>query len=129
MTIENKYTCISINAPELKTHKAFVEWLHLRSLATCGLDEAYGFVPETVASRLATWHAPSNPCRPKAPGEYSDIFMWVDRGEGSDSDMPKDVWNEIITIVGPDFSGVVWISFLEDSELPANPTDCFPVLP
>ena len=98
MTLESKPLCIRINAPELKHHKKFIKWLHKRS---------------TQSPRVATWHCPSNPKIPSPPAEYSDIFVWADHGEGSDTDMPEDVWQEVLQIIGKDYFGIVWITFLE----------------
>lgn len=80
------YPVVKINAPELANNAEFVAWLNQR---TC-----------------ATWH--------KGGGitEFSDIFTWIEKGEGSDSDMPEPVWDEIIKLLGEDFFGVVWITFL-----------------
>ena len=80
------YPVVRINAPELAKNDKFVDWLNQR---TC-----------------ATWH------KGRGITEYSDIFTWIDKGEGSDSDMPEPVWDEIIKLLGEDFFGVVWITFL-----------------
>ena len=45
---------------------------------------------------IATWHKPG-----EEPGEYSDIFTYVDmcedHAEGSDSDMPEECWDRLIS--------------------------------
>lgn len=116
MTLDYQLPCIRINAPELRSHKAFIQWLHLRSLGqSLESDAALGFETsgETYVSRVATWHSPKNLTKPCPPGEFSDIFTFIERGEGSDSDMPASVWKKILKIVGPEFHGVVWLTFLE----------------
>ena len=110
MNLDNTYSCVRINAPELKSHKQFVQWLHEKSLGS-GEDDPLGFSPHHL-NRVATWHSPLG-ANPTPPGEFSDIFTHVDHGEGSDDDMPADVWASIIKIVGAKFYGIVWITFLE----------------
>jgi hypothetical protein len=111
MNLENYYRCARINAPELAKHPEFCQWLHARSL-TAGEDEPLGFTPGTAPDRVATWHVPTEGL-PIPPGEYSDVFLWVDHGECSNSDLPDDVWDNILTLIGKNFAGIVWLTFLE----------------
>jgi len=114
MTVDSKINCIRINAPELRKNKAFVAWLHSRSLGQRpDLDEPLGFSLGENCNRVATWHTPENATKPSPPGEFSDIFTVIDHGEGSDSDMPESVWKKIQKLVGPEYHGVVWLTFLE----------------
>ena len=61
-------------------------------------------------SRLATWHPKGKP-----PSEFSDVFVTYDDGEGSDSDMPAEIWEEICSICRQLHVkyGLVWIKNLE----------------
>lgn len=115
MIIDSRPQCIRINAPELRSNKAFTKWLHARCLGHApDSDAALGFETGTPNhSRVATWHSPESPTTPCPPGEYSDIFTVIDAGEGSDSDMPEAVWKKIQKLVGADFHGIVWITFLD----------------
>lgn len=100
MTLGTVYKCQRINWPELKKHEAFVKWFNESTVALSG---------------CATWHRPHHDGglnTPRKLGEYSDLFTWVERCEGSESDMPEDVWKQLIEAVGEDFVGVVWIDFL-----------------
>jgi len=98
MEIIKRYETLKINAPELRTNPAFVEWLNLAS-------GGKGNGP-----CAATWHrAPNGPI---PIGEYSDLFVWKDKGrEGSDSDMPEECWNQLCNLAGDNFVGLLWIIF------------------
>lgn len=115
MTIDCHLPCVRINAPELIANKAFTKWLHNRSIGHAEESEAaLGFETTGASSlKIATWHSPKNPTKACPPGEYSDIFTVIDHGEGSDSDMPAPVWKKIQDLVGPEFHGVVWMTFLK----------------
>ena len=96
MKLTNSYACAQLNAPELKKHKKFCAWL----------SRASGSRPSNEP-RAATWHRGGEKL-----GEFSDLFVWKDRNhEGSDTDMPEDVWNTICDTVGENFCGVIWITF------------------
>lgn len=65
---------IVINAPSLFADPQFVEWLN-------------------NGSPKATWHQGGE------PDEWSDVVVMVDpslNGEGTDSDMPEHIWNQIV---------------------------------
>lgn len=65
---------LRMNAPEIFSDDAFVEWLN-------------------NTNRKFTWH------KGGAPDEWSDVVVLVDpglTGEGSDSDMPEHIWNQIV---------------------------------
>ena len=56
------------------------------------------------------------------PGEYSDIVVLVDpslNGEGSDSDMPEECWNQLVAACRKEFNPgggyhiMVWLRNLE----------------
>jgi len=56
------------------------------------------YLVEKAGKGLATWH----PTKEVTPGEYSDVFVGVDpslSGEGTDSDMPEHIWDQIVDIV------------------------------
>lgn len=46
------------------------------------------------------------------PGEFSDIFITFDHGDGSNSDLPDDIWQVICSVADlHDFKyGIIWIS-------------------
>lgn len=84
---------LRISAPEVFSNAKFVEWLN-------------------GDGRAATWHDGG------VPNEYSDVMVLVDpslNGEGSDSDMPDDVWDMIVDECRKAFSPsngfhiVVWL--------------------
>lgn len=60
--------------------------------------ERADFLAVLNGGQMATWHTPGEP-----PGDYSDMFMTFDSGEGSNSSMgtaaigglPEDIWAEI----------------------------------
>lgn len=69
--------CLELSCPELFEEKAFSSWLNRMS-----------------GRGLATWHVQGE------PGEFSDVFVTYDQGEGSDSPfnpdgMPLSVWKVI----------------------------------
>ncbi len=84
---------LRINAPDWYDRKDFVAWLS---------DEN---------NLVATWHE-----RGEKPNEFSDVFVTYDDGEGSDSNMPQDIWAQICQFAEEaHFSaGLVWISNLEE---------------
>lgn len=97
-------TLVKINAPDWYERADFVAWL--RGKAGTGPPPA-------------TWHSPEN----EEPGEYSDVFVTIELGspvmsfgEGSDSDMPADIWDELCQVVeaaGVQY-GLVWVSNIEE---------------
>lgn len=75
MQIES-VTGLVINAPEFFQDPAFMAWLNNKD-------------------RKFSWHIPGN----AVADEYSDVIVCVDpslSGEGSDSDMPEYIWNQIV---------------------------------
>lgn len=86
----DRLACLKINAPEWYSIPEFQDWLN-------------------KANNVATWHTKGN-----SPGDYSDIFTWYDHHEGSDSNMPEVVWNELCNICDKEGfrSGVIWITNL-----------------
>ncbi|AJF08322.1 hypothetical protein GSUB_17435 (plasmid) [Geoalkalibacter subterraneus] len=79
-------------------------------------DPAFAkYLEENSGEGLASWHRAAEP----EPGEFSDVFVAVDPasdGEGSDSDMPEHIWEQIVEAVrsNPQFGQhdshvVVWI--------------------
>jgi hypothetical protein len=102
MHLCNPLRIVQVNAPELKGHAAFVAWLN----AASGNDP----LPGPLA---ATWHRPWM----GEIGEYSDLYITKDTGhEGSDSDMPEDVWNAVVALVGADYVGVIRMTFEGEEE-------------
>ena len=66
-----------VNTPEFFADPEFVAWLN-------------------NGSAKFTWHQGGE------PGEYSDVIVSIDpglSGEGSDSDMPEHIWNQIVEAV------------------------------
>lgn len=67
---------LTINAPEFFEDPVFMAWLN-------------------NSQRKMTWHIPGN----AVADEYSDVMVFVEpslNGEGSDSDMPEYIWNQIV---------------------------------
>ena len=85
------YPCLKLNVPELYADKEFVKWLN------------------SDKSTTATWHQGGK------PNEYSDVFIWYENGEGSDSDMPEHCWDRLLDIFDDNgfHSGVAWLTNLE----------------
>ncbi len=70
---------LQLNAPHFFEDPAFIDWLNN---------------PKTV---VWSWHQKGS-----VPGEWSDVCVGVDpglSGEGTDSDMPEPMWDEILTVV------------------------------
>ena len=63
---------------------------------------------ENGGVNVATWHNGEG-----LPGEMSDVFVWMEHMEGSDTDMPEDVWEKLCELTGGNFTGVLWIDFLD----------------
>lgn len=81
---------VTINAPEFFDDPRFIEYI------------------EGSGAPVATWHKSGN-----AADEYSDVCVFVEpcmNGDGSNSDMPADIWNTIIEALrrryGPEGDGV-----------------------
>lgn len=56
------------------------------------------YLVEKTGQGLATWHL----AKDVEPGEFSDVFVGVDpsfSGEGTDSDMPEHIWDQIVDVV------------------------------
>lgn len=95
--------CLKVNCPELFEDKDFADWLENRT-----------------GDGLATWHQ----CGTE-PGEYSDVFVTFDHGEGSDggSDghpndpgMPLRCWERLVEIAnqhGMEY-GILWLTNLAE---------------
>lgn len=94
MEIERNYgELIRINAPEFYKDQKFLDWLNRK--------DRY----------QATWHV-----KGMAVGEFSDLFFQYDNGEGSDSDMPEHIWEQLtseLKKLGVTW-GLVWISNLPE---------------
>lgn len=105
MKTEKNYPCFRVSAPELKEHKAFVRWLNA---GACGRKDQDG-----GPSNIATWHRPNvGPNLDTPLDDYSDFFFWFENGEGSDSDMPEDVWKQFMEAVdGYNCCGIIWVVF------------------
>jgi len=93
-TIERNYgELIRINAPDFYRDPDFLRWL------------------DHPDRHQATWHNKGTP-----PGEFSDLFFTYDQGEGSDSDMPGNVWDFLhkeLSRQGVTFA-LVWVSNLPE---------------
>lgn len=109
---DTSYRCLRINAPDWFARDDFRLWLAGRlpsPHAEPGTD------PPAFSARPATWHEDGSP-----PTEYSDTFVTVDLGdgadEGSNSDMPPEVWCELCEICqAAGFArGLVWIVNITD---------------
>lgn len=81
--------CVRLDAPEFYKDPDFVKWLN-----------------ESKKGIIATWHTGG------APNDFSDIFVTYDGGDGSNSDMPEHIWDEIsLTCRKMDVNYcVVWIT-------------------
>ena len=91
----SRYDCLRLNLPDLYKDPEFMSWLNAGH-----------------SGAIATWHE----CKKdKKPGEYSDIFTWYEKGEGSDTDMPEHCWKRLEEkLKEHNFDcGVVWIANLE----------------
>ena len=67
---------IRLNRPQWFRDPAFIAWL------------------KDPTSCTMSWHCPGEPI-----SEWSDTMVFVDpslNGEGSDSDMPEPIWNQIL---------------------------------
>lgn len=66
------------------------------------------FVAYLRQDKVATWHDKHS----TGASEYSDLFFWYERGEGSElGTMPDWAWDRITQYLG-DEVGIVWISNL-----------------
>lgn len=84
-TIET-YRCLKINAPDWFSNSDFINWLNNKE-------------------NIATWHTKGS-----YPNDFSDVFVWYDNHEGSDSDMP--FWDELCKICDENefLFGIIWIT-------------------
>lgn len=72
---------LTMNAPEFFSRKDFIEYVE--------------------NNPVFTWHQ-----RGDEPGEYSDVIVLVEpclNGEGSESDMPEDIWTAILDTLKSQF--------------------------
>lgn len=97
----SRFTGITINAPQFFANPAFVAWLN---------SDAHAM----------TWHV-----KGQDPSEWSDVVVFVEpsfNGEGSDSDMPEDIWNTIVEtcrehlVAGAEQLVAVRLTNLDDGE-------------
>lgn len=68
----------SVNVPEWFQNKDFLAWLN------------------DADNTVFTWHQ-----RGESAGDWSDVVVCVDpslSGDGSESDMPKAIWDEIVAL-------------------------------
>lgn len=66
---------LTVNAPEFFLDALFLAWLN-------------------NGEPKFTWHNPGD-----TPNEYSDVVVMVDpslTGDGADSDMPEQIWDQIV---------------------------------
>ena len=71
----NKRYALVINCPKVFERDDFMKWLN-HAIDSNG--------------KVATWHDSGEPT------DYSDVFVLVDANyEGTESDMPEDIWNAI----------------------------------
>jgi hypothetical protein len=87
------YPVLKVNVPELYEDPAFVAWLN---------------DPDACQ---ATWHK-----KGEDPHEYSDVFVWFDHGDGSDSvTMPGACWDRLVQLMGENHleHGLIWLTNLE----------------
>ena len=86
------YSCMKLNFPELYQDEKFMTWLTGRH-----------------HSAIATWH------EGEGANEFSDIFIWYDHGEGSDSDMPEHCWDALRKVAKEEGfeEGMIWLTNLE----------------
>jgi hypothetical protein len=91
-----KLDAIRINRPAWFKREDFQNWLNDRN----------------GPNFPATWHRPQHPV-----GEYSDVFVVYDNGEGSDCEsIPDDLWGEICKACRAEgvTHGIVWITNLQE---------------
>lgn len=67
------YPAMKINVPEWYVQEDFQNWLN--------------------SSNVATWHI-----KGEKPNEFSDVFIWYENYESSDSNMPEAIWEELCQI-------------------------------
>jgi hypothetical protein len=80
-----KSKALTINVPQFFADPAFVAWLNN--------DEP-----------KFTWHKKGD-----QPNDYSDVVVMVDpslNGEGTDSDMPEHIWEQIVDACKVQFGGL-----------------------
>lgn len=79
-----KRPALVLYAPEIFRDPQFIDWLN------------------GAGTIVATYHQRKQP-----PGPYSDVFVLVDpslNGEGMDSDMPENVWRQILLACAHEFT-------------------------
>lgn len=128
MTVE-RIPCLKLNVPGLFADPAFAAWLNAGAA-----KEVRRFPGHVKAENLATWHRPG-----AEPGEFSDVFVTYDNGEGSDGGgnatgypagegMPAPCWDKLCALVervlpadrlGRRYA-VLWLTNLDDDDALAN---------
>jgi hypothetical protein len=117
MVIE-RVPCLRLNVPDLFAEGNFVDWLNAGSGHS---DRTQNF------PKIATWHRFN---RSDPPGEYADVFVTYDGGEGSDSPvgngawpsgsgMPEAAWERLCGIVEEETGSrqgcyLLWLTNLEE---------------
>ena len=93
--IPNTMPIMRINSPEIFADSEFMKWLN---------------DPETI---VATWHKKGTDA-----GEYSDVFVTYDNGEGSNSDMPEHmICDTILNWHNRAYDDcLIWLSNLESEQ-------------
>lgn len=76
MKVEGQDVILTLSAPEIFEDPAFIEWLNCES---------------TV---VATWHT-----KGQEIGEYADVLVTYDNGDGCNTDMPEHIWKQICEAV------------------------------
>jgi hypothetical protein len=84
---------LRINVPQWFAREDFRAWLNTND-------------------RLATWHN-----KGQEPTEFSDVFMTYERHEGSDSDLPEALWEELCALCDKEgfTDGIIWLTNLEET--------------
>ena len=107
MKLHSEFQGVRIDAGELYRDPEFAVWLNDRT------------------RNQATWHLKGQP-----PGDFSDIFMIIDHGSGSDEDMPEHCWEQLLAFLkasgyDPEHSAlVVWLANVPiDGDFQRNPEE------
>jgi hypothetical protein len=119
----DNFPLVRINAPEIYQDPAFKDWFFNRP----GWPDDKGEIRQ--GPPIATWHRPGE----TELNEYSDIFMTVQflgsdvdgvSGDGSESDMPKHIWDKLLRgvweVLGKPrwhVEALVWLSNLEEGRM------------
>ena len=102
---------VRINAPHWFRREDFRRWLGAASRG----DQT------PRIGRAATWYRESD----GDPDEYADVFMTFDAPDGSNSDLPKAYWDELLREMDRQLPGVrdalIWLTNLDSGQPSGGP--------